>query len=272
MTNEELALRLQHGDTEALGLLWNNVARFVYKIVRRYTPTPSVGFDDLVQCAFFGVREAALNFDGRPFLTLLTWCIQRACRTALGLRGGRRQVDACASLDAPLTEETGDTLGDLIPDDSLPEHGEAIELEELRRAVREAVDALPAREGRIIRGHWFDGKLLDDLAESEGVSRERVRQLEQIAFGRLRKALAPYYTAPTPCEVTGLSSFWYRGASATELQALANLQRLEREDAAYCRLLEAQIVTGRLTMETARVFLASFRESRGWRCNPGISP
>ncbi len=272
MTNEELALRLQHGDTEALGPLWANNQRFVFRIVRRYRPTPAVDFDDFVQAAFFGLREAALAYDGRwPFLKLLAWRIRKVCREALGLRG-RRQVDVCASLDAPLTEETGDTLGDLISDDSLPEHGEAIELEELRRAVREAVDALPAREARIIRGHWFDGKLLDDLAESERVSRERVRQLELNAFARLRKALAPYYTAPTPCEVTGLSSFWYRGASATELQALANLQRLEREDAAYCRLLEAQIVAGRLTMETARVFLASFRESRGWRCNPGISP
>lgn len=263
MTNEELAQRLQHGDAEALGLLWSNVARFVSRIVRRYVPTSAVGFDDLMQCAFFGVRDAALAYDGRPFLKLLTWCVQKACRTALGLRGGR-QVDVCASLDAPLTEETSDTLNDLIPDDSLPEHGEAIELEELRRAVRKAVDALPEREGSIVKGHWFDGKPLDDLAEAEGISRERVRQIEQRAFGRLRIMLAPYYVAPAYHDI-GFSAFARRGASATELQALANVRRLECEDAAYVRSLEAQIVAGRLTMEQARIYLASFRESRGWR-------
>ncbi len=39
----------------------------------------------------------------------------------------------------------------------------------------------------------------------------------------------------------------------------------ERRRARLLHLLEAQISAGRLTMETARIFLDSFRTSQGWR-------
>ena len=184
---EELAFRLQRGDESALWQLWEHVKRFALAIVRRYTPTSSVDVDDLLQCAFLGVRAAAFAHDGRhAFLSLIAWAIRRECRHALSL--DRRREPDCVSYDAPMGDDPEDgSFLDGYADESLPESSEALELEELRRDVQEAVSALPDRQQGIIRQHYFGGLTLEEIAKDQGVTRERIRQIEEKGFERLRK-------------------------------------------------------------------------------------
>jgi RNA polymerase sigma-32 factor len=61
-----------------------------------------------------------------------------------------------------------------------------------RRALEQALSALSEREQRIIRARWLtDGPLiLDELSAELGISRERVRQVEEHAIEKVRAAVA----------------------------------------------------------------------------------
>lgn len=277
MTNEELACRLQHGDTEALWPLWTGVERFARLIVRRYTATAAVDADDLLQCAFIGVREAALAYDGQgSFLTLMGWRVRKECRKALGMYGSRREVEVGASLDAPVSDDE-DALGDLIPDDSLPGSTDALELEELRRDVRAAVDALPDREAQIIRAHWFDDLTLAQAGQALGISAERARQIEQRALERLSRnpMLRRLYRPPERCSdlrQTGLAAFRNSRASSVERDALSGIEAqkraLRREELAFIRGLREHVAEGLFPQEIADLMLENWRASRGVLTQP----
>ncbi len=174
MTNEELALALQQGDTTALEALWEQTKRLAFCAVRQYHPSVTVDLDDLLQAAFLGVRAAAFAFDPDrgAFAALLPFFVRRACRQTLGLD---RPALATTSLDAPLNDETEDTLEDLLADDTLPPMTEDIEREELCRDVRAAVDRLEGRQAAAVRGHWLEGKTLGQIAHDLGITTEGAR-------------------------------------------------------------------------------------------------
>lgn len=53
-------------------------------------------------------------------------------------------------------------------------------------ALIKAVEELGGREGRIIKLRYYNGMTLEQVADTEGITRERVRQLEARALRRLR--------------------------------------------------------------------------------------
>lgn len=101
-------------------------------------------------------------------------------------------------LDAPGDEESGsgplvDRLvgNDTGADESLHAQRRGVDLDE---AVREALGRLDERERRIVeaRGLGDEPMSLAELAREFGVSRERARQLEERAHGKLRKQLGRF--------------------------------------------------------------------------------
>jgi RNA polymerase sigma factor for flagellar operon FliA len=68
---------------------------------------------------------------------------------------------------------------------------EASMLEKERRALAtRAIDALPDTERRLIRGHYLEGRRLDEIAEELGLSKSWGSRLHSRALDRLREALA----------------------------------------------------------------------------------
>ena len=67
--------------------------------------------------------------------------------------------------------------------------GDAHDEDRRRGWLLSALGRLPARERRIIQARQLveEAKTLEELGRELGVSKERVRQLEQRALGRLRK-------------------------------------------------------------------------------------
>jgi RNA polymerase sigma-32 factor len=100
------------------------------------------------------------------------------------------------SLNAPLRETEGsaadrqDFLVDGVP---LPDEtvGEAIDGERRLTWLRSALTVLNERELRIVRERRLkdEGATLESLGESLGISKERVRQIENRALEKLRAAL-----------------------------------------------------------------------------------
>ncbi len=97
------------------------------------------------------------------------------------------------SLDAPVGEDDSTELGELIGDESASDPLEDLQSKTLVEELRAMVDKLDEREAEIIRQRFgLDGekpKTLEEVGELFGVTRERVRQLQNMALMRMRKAL-----------------------------------------------------------------------------------
>ena len=98
------------------------------------------------------------------------------------------------SLNAPVSGETEsewqDTLGDERPD---PEEivGHRLDMSVRRAWLKRSISELTEREQMIIRERRLreDGRTLEELGRWLGVSKERVRQIEQRALEKLRHSL-----------------------------------------------------------------------------------
>jgi RNA polymerase sigma-32 factor len=107
----------------------------------------------------------------------------------------RRLGQRDLSLDVELAEGDGYTLLDILPDRRASQEALLIDREERRLLgdrTRAALDALPPRERQIIEQRILNAhpRTLQEIADDFGISRERVRQLEQNALRRLKTALA----------------------------------------------------------------------------------
>lgn len=99
------------------------------------------------------------------------------------------------SLNAPISGENGssDRMDFLVSDAPLPDEvaGETIDFERRLEWLADALGALNERELRIIRERRLaeDGATLESLGSRLGISKERVRQIENRALEKLRAAL-----------------------------------------------------------------------------------
>jgi RNA polymerase primary sigma factor len=94
------------------------------------------------------------------------------------------------SLEMPATFEDDSVLGDFIEDIESPAPSQMAESSLLRQDISNILEALPAREVRILQLRYglLDGKChtLQEVGDKMGVSRERIRQIESQALRRLR--------------------------------------------------------------------------------------
>ena len=97
-------------------------------------------------------------------------------------------VEASVSLNQSVGDDDGGELGDLFADSSADDPAEVAGEALRRESVRTAVRRLPERERRLLELRFgFDGEptSLEAIGKELGLPRERVRQLEAQALGRL---------------------------------------------------------------------------------------
>jgi RNA polymerase primary sigma factor len=99
-----------------------------------------------------------------------------------------------ASLDAPVGDDDPTEFGELVGDDKAQTPFELLRDKNLRGEVDGLIAVLDAREKKIISQRFgLDGgkpKTLEDVGKNFGVTRERIRQLQNIALTKLRRALS----------------------------------------------------------------------------------
>jgi RNA polymerase primary sigma factor len=99
-----------------------------------------------------------------------------------------------ASLDAPIGDDDSTEFGDVIGDEEAQTPFELLRDKNLRGEVDDLIAALDSREKKIISQRFgLDGgkpKTLEDISRNFGVTRERIRQLQNIALAKLRRALS----------------------------------------------------------------------------------
>ena len=102
-------------------------------------------------------------------------------------------LEAPVSLDRTVSEADGRKVIDFIEDEGNVQPGESLEADALSEQVREVIGALRPIEADILRkrfGLGADQELtLKEIGEQYSLSRERIRQLQEQALGKIRREL-----------------------------------------------------------------------------------
>jgi RNA polymerase primary sigma factor len=98
-----------------------------------------------------------------------------------------------ASLDAPIGDEDSNVFSEVVEDEAAHTPYEHLEEKTLLDMLQEMVKTLDTREATILRYRFgLDGgteKTLEEVGEKFGVTRERVRQIQNIALSKLRRMI-----------------------------------------------------------------------------------
>lgn len=99
-----------------------------------------------------------------------------------------------ASLDAPISDDDSTEFGEIVGDEDAQTPFELFRDKNMRDELSELLEVLDDRERKIIFERFgLSGgkpKTLEEVGKRFGVTRERIRQLQNIALAKLRRALA----------------------------------------------------------------------------------
>jgi RNA polymerase primary sigma factor len=98
-----------------------------------------------------------------------------------------------ASLDAPIGDDESNNFAEVVQDENAFTPYEELEDKTITRMLQEMIKTLDPREATILRYRFcLDGgpeKTLEEVGQKFGVTRERVRQIQNIALSKLRKMI-----------------------------------------------------------------------------------
>ncbi|MFA6603847.1 MAG: sigma-70 family RNA polymerase sigma factor [Patescibacteria group bacterium] len=224
---EELRLigRSQQGDRQALDSLVRHNLKFVMSIAKRYAGR-GVELEDLFSEGAIGLQIAIKKFDvtsGNRLSTYAIWWIRqliarylddhcRTIRVPIRVQKNLRDEESAEENDNRLTKagldnfspvsldqelssgddsnQNGCTLADTCADECKTASPEtAVARAEVSDIITEAISQLTPREQYVIVKRFREELTLRNIAGTHTLSRERIRQIEAKALGKLRRLL-----------------------------------------------------------------------------------
>jgi RNA polymerase primary sigma factor len=105
----------------------------------------------------------------------------------------KRASQRPTSLDAPVGDDDSSNYSEIIGDEQAVDPFEALSDKNMVNQIDDLLDVLDERESKIIEARFgLNGKTpmtLEEVGREFGVTRERIRQLQNIALDRMRKSL-----------------------------------------------------------------------------------
>jgi RNA polymerase sigma factor (sigma-70 family) len=157
--------------------------RLVFSLAKRYATAGTPAFDEFISEGHLTVMRAVEKFDfsrGVKFSTYATWSV---------LNGFNAMLKKQGNVQRRLVSDQTEGIADSVADHRVT-LSEEQSLRELRCAVGELLENLNGRERKIIEARFgFDADkppTLRELGETMGVSKERVRQLQERAIHKLQ--------------------------------------------------------------------------------------
>jgi RNA polymerase primary sigma factor len=118
------------------------------------------------------------------------------------IRSWQRAAQRTISLDAPIGDDDSSVLADVVADPQNGDPGEEMETSARHLMVRKFLEILDSRELSILQERFgMNGqkeKTLDEIGRRFGVTRERIRQLQNIALEKLRNQIENYEAVQMP--------------------------------------------------------------------------
>ena len=113
----------------------------------------------------------------------------------------RKAAFTPASLDAPLGDDGSNRVADIVADEKAETPYEQLEGVADVQLIREIVETLSPREKTILQLRFgldgSDEQTLEEVGRKFGLTRERIRQLQESALQKLRKKIADLESSPT---------------------------------------------------------------------------
>lgn len=129
------------------------------------------------------------------------------------------------SLSAPIDEDGGELL-DTIPDssDAMQEVEDRVFREELRAAIEEEVDKLPAQQAEVLRQKYRDGKTFREIGKnSQSIHDKALRELRKPRHRKKLDHFADELIYSKALKGGGARRFFIDWISSTEREALRDL-------------------------------------------------
>lgn len=158
---------------------------------------PGVLMEDLLQEGRLGIMTAHERYEegrGANFLSYARWHIMQRIsryvkehRDTIRVPEGKFGKVRCfaLSLDAPLSDDSCDTLGDVVgaipADEQLHEQSDVVQL------VNRAMKKLQPVERRVLQARFIEELTLEEVGGELKLTRERIRQIQNNALAKLRR-------------------------------------------------------------------------------------
>lgn len=173
-----LMLRFQKGDERAFEELVRKHTRGVLNLVYRYLGDSSRS-EDVAQDVFVKVYRARKKYE--PKAKFSTWLYRIAVNHCLNeIRARKSQPAGTAPINDLLEEPAGEH-----PDSRLNR-------QELRQAVKAAIDALPENQRMAVILARYEDMSYEEIAETMGMSLEAVKSVLFRAKENLKQSLSKY--------------------------------------------------------------------------------
>lgn len=241
-SNEELAKRSKHGDTNAVLELWGNLEKFIDMKVSqfvRYIHDAAIDRDDLKQASYFALLRAIDYYNPNGEYRFITYFSKTLLKEFNITAGFTRQQQVVVSLDAEIPGGNDDSTARLetLEDAAaqFPMHGILAYDWQLAalRSILGALELLSAKEQMFIWGMYFDELTQEEAGAVAGYS---CRQASSAAHTRIMQRLrhcsktAELRELLDCCDTygDGGSLAYHASADVAALQNIRNQKRRER--------------------------------------------
>lgn len=187
---EELVERIQNGEENLKGDLYDAIKRLLYMYCKPYYriyEKHGYTWEDLISVSWFGVEKALKfyqNDKGAKFTTYLEYHIKRPISAFLGFK---KDDPFVLSLDAPITGTDDITLGDAVSDTESTVPFEEIEKAVAYKEMTEiALQRIPEAHAEILRMYFLENMTLQQIADEKGVSFSYASQLKSNALKKIK--------------------------------------------------------------------------------------
>lgn len=180
-------LRYRDGDVRAFEVLVTRHRKPVYNFILRFVRDPAQA-EDVLQDTFLRLIKSAESYEKQAKFTTWMYTIARNLCVDAARRGKHRKA---ASLDAPVGEEDGAALIDLVADGGAGVDRKVIS-RELAQRIRQAVEALPDEQREIFILREIADLQFNEIAQIVGCPENTVKSRMRYALEKLREALGEY--------------------------------------------------------------------------------
>lgn len=186
-SDESLMLRYREGDVRAFEVIVTRHRKPIYNFILRFVRDAAQA-EDVMQETFLRLIKGADNYEKQAKFTTWMYTIARNLCVDASRRGKHRKA---ASLDAPIGEDEGATLLDMVSDGAVGADGKAIQ-RELAIRMKQAIEALPEEQREIFLLREVSDLQFNEIAQVVGVSENTVKSRMRYALEKLREALEEY--------------------------------------------------------------------------------
>jgi len=186
-SDESLMLRYRDGDVRAFELLVTRHRKPVFNFILRFVRDTAQA-EDVTQETFLRLVKGADAYERQAKFTTWLYTIARNLCVDASRRGKHRKA---ASLDAPIGDDDGASLLDLVPDGGAAVDRQA-QSRELGVRLRQALESLPDEQREIFLLREVADLQFNEIANVVGCPENTVKSRMRYALEKLREALEEY--------------------------------------------------------------------------------